>query len=221
MTFLYPISFFASLLLLLSPGLAHGQDRKPNFYLGGRAGYSSYTMEGEEVKLHTHPGADELKRAQWFTVGAIARRRIYRPLSLQAEVNYLREGGSFKGGYFLGKTVYTIDCLQIPLLLDVELPAAQHLSLHLQGGLAFTSVIKGVELDMSSFASRTTFTNPSSFFAPVYGGELAWHEGRRVYFFNARYTHDLTDFFQREYAGTHYNARSSGFSLTIGALVAM
>jgi hypothetical protein len=218
MKFLPSISLLAGISLLLAPGLVHGQNSPQSFYLGARAGYSTYTMEGEEVKLHTHPGADELRRAQWFTVGAIARKRIYSPLSLQAEVNYVREGGHFKGGYFLGKTVYTIDCLQVPLLLDVEVPANEHFSVHLQGGMAFTTVVRGVELDMPSFDRSTRFSNPSTFFTPMFGGELAWHQDRQVYFFSARYTQDLTDYYQREYSGIHYNARSNGLLLTVGTL---
>jgi len=218
MAFLHFSSLLAGGLLCLVPSLAHSQNSPQSFYLGARVGYSTYTMEGEEVKLHTRPGADELQRAQWFTAGVIARKRLYASLSLQAEVNYVREGGRFKGGYFLGKTVYTIDCLQVPLLLDVEVPAAEHLSVHLQGGMALTTVVRGVQLDIPSFDTRNRFSNPSAFFTPMYGGELAWHQDRQVYFFSARYTQDLTDYFQREYLGTHYNARSSGFLLTVGTL---
>ncbi len=218
MPFLPAFRLCAGAFLLLTPGLVCGQNSPRSFYLGARLGYSSYTMEGEEVKLHTRPGADELRRAQWFTAGVIARKRLYAPLSLQAEVNYVREGGHFKGGFFLGKTVYTIDCLQIPLLLDVEVPTSEHLSVHLQGGMAYSTVVRGVELDMPSFDKRNNFSNASSFFTPMYGGELAWHQNRHVYFFSARYAQDLTDYYQREYLDTHYNARSSGFLLTVGTL---
>lgn len=218
MNFLYLTSILSGLMLLLAPTLAHSQNSPSPFYIGARAGYSSYTMEGEEVKLHTRPGYDELQRDQWFTAGVIMRKRLYAPLSLQAELNYLREGGHFKGGAFLGKTVYTIDCLQLPLLLDIEVPATEHLSVHLQGGIALATVVREVELDMNSFDKRNNFSNQTHFFSPVFGGELAWHQDQHVYFFNARYTYDLTDYYQREYLGTHYNAKSSGFSLTIGTL---
>ncbi|MFD1875646.1 porin family protein [Hymenobacter bucti] len=221
MNFLYPTSILGGIALLLAPTLAHGQNSPSPFYFGVRAGYSNYTMEGEEVKLHTQPGADELQRDQWFTVGAILRKRLYAPLSLQAELNYLREGGHFKGGVFLGKTVYTIDCLQIPLLLDVEVPATEQLSIHLQGGMALTTVVREVELDMPSFDKRNRFSNPTDFFSPVLGGELAWHQGRHVYFLNARYSYDLTDYYQREYMGTYYNAKSSGFTLAVGTLLGL
>ena len=175
-------------------------------------------MEGEEVTLHTQQGPDDLQRDQWVTGGVIIRKRIYGPLSLQAEANYLREGGHFKGGYFLGKTVYTIDCLQLPLLLDIEAPAAEHLSVHLQGGMALTKVVRGVQLDRPSFDTGNSFNNPSAFFSPLVGGELAWQQGRQVYFLTARYTHDLSDYYQRDYHGTPYNARSTGFALTVGTL---
>jgi hypothetical protein len=218
MNILYLPSILAGLALLLAPSLVHGQTRKPSFYLGVKAGYSTYTMEGGEVALHTQRGPDDLTRDQWVTAGVIARKRLYGPLSLQAEATYLREGGHFKGGYFLGKTVYTIDCLQLPLLLDVEVPAAEHLSVHLQAGMALTKVIRGVQLDMPSFDTGNSWNNASSFFSPLVGGELAWHQGRQVYFLAARYTHDLTDYYQRTYHGTFYNARSNGVTLSVGTL---
>jgi hypothetical protein len=215
---LYLPSILAGLALLVAPSLVHGQARKPSFYVGVKAGYSTYTMAGEEVALHTQQGPDDLERDQWVTGGVIARKRLYGPLSLQAEVTYVREGGHFKGGYFLGKTVYTIDCLQLPLLLDVEVPAAEHLSVHLQGGMALTKVVQGVQLDRASFDTGNSWTNASSFFSPLVGGELAWQQGQQVYFLSARYTHDLTDYYQRHYHGTRYNARSGGVCLTVGTL---
>jgi hypothetical protein len=163
-------SILAGLALLLAPSFVHGQARKPGFYLGVKAGYSTYTMAGGEVALHTQQGPEDLLREQWVTGGVIARKRLYGPLSLQAEATYLREGGHFTRGYFLGKTDFTIDCLQLPLLLDVGVPAAEHLSIHVQGGMALTKVVRGVQLDMSSFAPGNKFSNPSSFFAPLVGG---------------------------------------------------
>ena len=219
MNILYSPSILAGLALLLAPSLVHGQTRKPSFYLGVKAGYS--TMEGGEVALLTQQGPDDLARDHWVTAGVIARKRLYGPLSLQAEATYLREGGHFKGGYFLGKTVYTIDCLQLPLLLDVEVPAAEHLSIHLQGGMALTKVIRGVQLDMSSFDTGNSWNNASSFFSPLVGGELAWHQGRQVYFLAARYTYDLTDYYLRTYHGTLYNARSNGVTLSVGTLLGL
>ncbi|MGI4874929.1 MAG: outer membrane beta-barrel protein [Janthinobacterium lividum] len=221
--FSHSVRAFASLLLLSASGLAHGQATPaptaatPGFYAGFRAGYSSYTMDGQEVNLHTRSGGN-LQRAQWLTLGAILRQRLYKPLSVQAELVYVREGGTLQGGGFLGKTVYTIDCLQLPLLLNLRIPSDERLALHLEGGLALTAVLSGVELDLPNFAPQNNFTNPSSFYSQVYGAELAWQQGKRLYFFNARYTADFTDYFQREYLGTHYNARSSGLSLTVGVL---
>jgi hypothetical protein len=160
-------SILTGLALLLAPSLVHGQARKPGFYLGVKAGYSTYTMAGEEVALRTQQGPEDLVRDQWVTAGIIARKRLYGPFSLQAEATYLREGGHFTGRYFLGKTVYTIDCLQLLLLLDAEVPAAEQLSVHVQAGLALMKVIRGVQLDRPSSTwaiagrMRPPFSRPS------------------------------------------------------------
>jgi hypothetical protein len=67
MNILYSPSILAGLALLFAPSLVHGQTRKPSFYLGVKAGYSTYTMEGGEVTLHTQRGPDDLTRDQWVT----------------------------------------------------------------------------------------------------------------------------------------------------------
>lgn len=211
--------------LLLSATVAHSQDvtaTSPAFTLGVRAGYSTYTLEGKEVELLTQPQGNSLQRSQWFTLGGVLRQRVYKPLAVQAEVSYVREGGDFKRAGFPGKTVYTIDCLHIPLLLDVQVPLTPtNLSLHLQGGAALVLVMRGVELDTPSFAPQNSFDNQTSFFAAAGGAEMAWQQGRRSYFLNLRYTQDLTDYYRREYYGTHYYARSNGFQLTAGLLMGL
>ena len=177
-------------------------------------------MAGTEVDLHTHPGADQLLSVAWVTVGAVVRQRLYWPLSVQGELLYIRQGGDFTRRAFPGKTNYAIDCLQVPLLLDLRLGGAKGPALHLQGGLALVGVVNGVQLDAPSYAPGNQFSNPSGWWAQAYGAELAWAADRRVYTLTARFTQDLTDFYQRDFRGTPYNARSHGFSLTAGVLFA-
>ena len=147
--------------------------------MGFRAGYSNYTITGTEVDLHTQPGADRVVRVPWVTVGALVRQRLYKPLSVQGELLYVRQGGDFTRRAFPGKTNYAIDCLQVPLLLDLRLGAPDGLALHLQGGAAFVAVLNGVQLDASSFAPGNRFSNPSGWWAHAYGAELAWARDQR------------------------------------------
>ena len=227
MAFLLHARLIGSTLLLVSTFSAHGQTSEstvpapttPSFLLGFRAGYSNYTMAGTEADLHTQPHTgEEVKPVQWFTVGVAVRKHLYKPLWVQAELNYLRAGGKFTRSYFIGKTDYTIDCVQIPVLLSLHMPASSSFSLHPQVGVALSSIVGGVKLDQSSFATGTKFDNPSFTVGVVYGLELDWQRGRHAYLFNARFSNDLTNFFQREYSNTNYNLHSSGFSLTTGML---
>ncbi|MBF9141602.1 outer membrane beta-barrel protein [Hymenobacter properus] len=215
---------FFALALFLIPAWARAQSSdvpaEPKLYLGLRAGYSNYTITGTEVDLHTRPGADQVLRVPGLTAGAVVRRRLYKPLSAQCEVLYVREGGNFTRRVFTGKSTYDIDCVQVPLLLDVRLGGPSGPALHLQGGVAFVAVVNGVELDATSFAPGNRFNNQGSFWAQAYGAELAWAHERRVYTLTARFTQDLTDYYQRDYQGTPYHARSHGFSISAGMLFA-
>ncbi|MBC6611267.1 outer membrane beta-barrel protein [Hymenobacter sp. BT507] len=202
-------------------------------YFGFRTGYSNYHMTGSEADFRTTPyrvqfsdGSvdfqDKNKPIQWFTVGAIYRQKIYKRLAFQLEINYLREGGSFEappfGGYTLDRTNFVIDNLHIPILLNLQAFAIGPLTMHLEGGIAANIVVNGVELDRPNLHPSNIFNNPSVIPASVCGAEIAWRHQKSHYLLNFRYTNDLTDFYQREYIGTHYNLKSKGFSVSTGVL---
>ncbi|MET4076540.1 porin family protein [Hymenobacter sp. UYCo722] len=227
--FLLPSPRWAVFALLLAPGCASAQapagevrppGPAPGLFVGFRAGYSNYTITGTEVDLHTQPGFDQLVRVPGVSVAAVVRQRLYQPLAAQAELCYVRQGGDFTRRAFPGKTDYTVDCLQVPLLLDLRLGGATGPALHLQAGPAFVAVFGDVRPDASSFAPGNRFNNPTTWWAQAYGAELAWARAQRVYTLTARFTQDLTDYYQRDYAGTPYHARSHGYSLTAGVLFA-
>ena len=81
-------------------------------------------------------------------------------------------------------------------------------------------VVNGVKADARATAPGNKYNNPYFLWAQAYGAELALARDKRIYTFNARFTQDLSDFYQRSYAGTAYNARSYGFTLTAGVLFA-
>ena len=212
--------------LLLAPAWARGQAPADSVsasarFIGFRAGYSQYTMTGTHVTLLTGPGGDQVVPVAWATAGAVARVGLHNALSVQGELLYVRQGGGFAGQvFYYGRSTYTVDCLQVPLLLDLRLGGTAGPSLHLQGGPAFVAAVRGVQVDASSLAAGNRFNNPSTWWALAYGAELAWARDRRVYTLTARWTQDLDDFYQRDYQGRAYNARSHGFSLTAGLLFA-
>jgi hypothetical protein len=233
---------FIGLLFLANTLATHGQDADNvtlpiptdnGTYVGFRVGYSNYHMTGSEADFRTTPYrvqysqgsvtmSDENLPVQWVTVGAILRKRIVGPLSFQAEANYLREGGSFKsapgGGFVIDKSSYVVDYLQIPALLNLTAFTVGPMALHLEGGLALNMVLSGVELDKPNLHPDNKFNNPSLLAATVYGAEITWQHQKRLYLLNFRYSNDLSDFYQREYVDTHYNLRSSGFSVATGIL---
>lgn len=202
-------------------------------FLGFRVGYSSYKMRGSQADLMTTPyrvqysnGSIEYSDAnqpvQWFTVGVVLRQRIYEPLSFETGLNYVRQGGKLEksrgGGFLLSNTNYAIDNVQIPLLLNLQLFRIGSLSLHLEGGMAVNFVARGVTLDKPNLHPSNKFSNPVFIPATAYGAELAWSHHQSIYLLNIRCTNDLSDFYQRQYIGTHYNLRSSGFLVTTGIL---
>ena len=224
-----PALRFIVLALMLFAGSAFAQaptgDVRPTdaalgLFVGFRAGYSNYTIAGTEVDLITQPRFDQLVRVPWVTAAALVRQRLYKPLSVQGELCYVRQGGDFTRRAFPGKTNYTVDCLQVPLLLDVRLGGATGPAVHLQAGPAFVAVINEVALDASSFAPGNRFNNPTAWWAQAYGAELAWARAQQTYTLTARFTQDLTDYYQRDYLGTPYHARSHGYSITAGVLFA-
>lgn len=241
MSFTTYSSAISGVLLLTSALVARGQEAVKTStalgdhatHVGFRAGYSKYRMTGSEADLHTTPYrvqysqgsvvySDENRPVQWFTVGAVLRKQLYKPLAFQTELTYLREGGVFKnspgGGFLIDKGSYTVDCLQIPALLNLTLLAAGPLALHLEGGIALNVIVSGVDLDQAHLHPSNKFNDPNTILAPIYGAELTLKRQKVTYLLNLRYSNDLADFYQREYIGTHYNLRSAGFSINTGIL---
>ncbi|MBC6699959.1 outer membrane beta-barrel protein [Hymenobacter puniceus] len=219
-------------LLAAAPGIATAQatptTTPPTEYrtwVGIQAGYSRHELSGSEVDFKMriyNAGYGPLQGTnhplEWFTVGAVVRRQLHSVLFLQGELNYVRKGGQMTDTGFYDQDPIVINYLQLPVLLRLAVPVAGPVGVHLEGGAALNLALNEREINQRYYAPANVYTHNGAILSPAVGGGLDWRQGRHAYSLNFRYSPDTHDFFQREFMGTAYTLRHSGYTATLGVL---
>lgn len=194
-------------------------------WVGVQAGYSRHELSGSEVDFTLQPynaGYGPLqgknRPLEWFTVGAVVRRQLHSVLFLQGELNYVRKGGQMTGTAFYDQDPIVVNYLQLPVLLRLVVPVVGPVGVHLEGGAALNLALNEREINTRYYAPANVYTHNAAILSPAVGGGLDWQQGRHAYSLNFRYAPDTRDFFQREFAGTAYTLRHSGYTATLSVL---
>jgi len=185
---------------------------------GVKAGYSDYTLFGDEVRLRKKRGAELINR-QALELGFVLKADIHKYLYAKAELGYLQKGGHLKGGGWTYQTPVQVNYLSIPLLVGLSPIKTEPVTLSFEAGFAYNLLMSsdiGYSKDIiAGYRAEET----TDIVSQLVGIELATDVlDNLTLFANYRYSKDR-DFFHARVnstTGENYDLWNKGNSICFG-----